>query len=118
MNYLALHTISTDTAQPDITETESDAWDEVIELIFDDKTKQFAEILKRKGIQPGEPGYEVTDDNGEVIATIELAWPELKIGFLAEEQQDDKEKLENSGWTIIDDAESVDLSIFGGDTNE
>ena len=118
MNYLALNAVIEEISHNEIPKEESDAWDEVIELIFDEQAKQLAVYLKNQGILPGEPGYEVVNENDEVIATVELAWPDLKIGFLAIEQQEDKEKLKKMGWTIIESVDSVDLSIFGGETNE
>ena len=30
-------------------------------------------------------GFEVEGTDGEVLATVEIAWPDLKIGFLTEE---------------------------------
>ena len=108
MYYLALSTINQEDTRPDLTIGMSDPWDEIINLLFDDKAKEFASKLKDKGIKPGEPGYELADESGEVLATIELAWPDKKIGFLTEEQCEDKDKLQALGWRIIDTADNID----------
>ena len=47
---------------------------------------------------------------------MEIAWPDLKIGFLTGEQLEDKERLEAEGWQIIDLLNLNDMkSAFGGD---
>ena len=118
MSYLSLNTTTSADTRPDLTETVSDPWSETIELLFDDEAKRLVETLRGLGVKPDEVGYELTDDTGEVIATVELAWPERKVGYLVEEQLDDKDKLTALGWTIIDDVDHVDSTIFGGVTNE
>lgn len=40
-------------------------------------------------------GYEVEGDDGEVVATVEIAWPDRRVGFMTAQQAEDKEKLEN-----------------------
>lgn len=110
------------------------AWEAIRELLFDDESKAFVDTVKRLAIPvPSEDdiGYEVEGDDGEVVATVEIAWPDNKIGFITEEQIGDKEKLETMGWKIIglfDAADAVNLfcqsvqeslpvadSIIGGD---
>ena len=54
-------------------------------------------------------------NDGEGIATVEIAWPEHKVGFLTAEQLEDKEKLEQDGWKIVDLITLSDvLQVFGG----
>ncbi len=53
-----------------------------------------------------------------MVATVEIAWPDKRIGFMTAEQAEDKEKLEKLGWRILSllDAADVDIaSYFGGD---
>ncbi len=118
MTYLALNTTIASDNQSDPAVPVSDPWSETIELLFDDEARKLAEMLRDRGVSPGEAGYELADDSGEVLATIELAWPDLKIGYLTDDQVKDKEKLEKLGWNIIEDIGSVDSSLFGGATNE
>ena len=85
---------------------------------FDEDAKAFAEIAKDNGIPaPNEDciGYELERNDGEVIATVEIAWPERKIGFLTVEQLGDKSKLEDLGWRIVSLMDSDMANIFGGD---
>ena len=80
-----------------------DAWNAIKELLFDDDAKAFVEIAKDAGVPaPDEDniGYEVEGDDGEVVATVEIAWPDRRIGFMTAEQAEDKEKLEKLGWRI------------------
>lgn len=98
-----------------------DAWNAIKELLFDDDAKAFVEIAKDAGVPaPDEDniGYEVEGDDGEVVATVEIAWPDRRIGFMTAEQAEDKEKLEKLGWRILNllDAANMDVaSYFGGD---
>ena len=122
MDYLALpaslNAVS-DLATP-IAATD-DAWDAIKKILFDDDAKAFADFAKEAGVPaPNEDhiGYEVEGDDGEVIATVEIAWPDKHVGFMTADQADDKEKLENMGWKILNllDAADIDAaSLFGGD---
>lgn len=108
-----------DTAAP-VTAVD-DAWNAIEELLFDDDAKAFVEFAKDASAPaPDEDdiGYEVEGDDGEVVATVEIAWPDKRIGFMTAEQAEDKEKLEKLGWRILSllDAADVDIaSYFGGD---
>ena len=88
---------------------------------FDDDAKAFVEIAKDAGVPaPDEDniGYEVEGGDGEVVAAVEIAWPDRRIGFMTAEQAEDKEKLEKLGWRILNllDAANMDVaSYFGGD---
>lgn len=97
----------------------SAAWKGIKELLFDDDAKSFAEAAANAGLpapQDDHIGYEVEGDDGEVIATVEIAWPDQKLGFLTVEQLDDKEKLEKCGWKIVDMLSlSEAVQIFGGE---
>ena len=97
-----------------------EGWAAILKLLFDDEAKAFAETARDEGIPAASEdniGYEVEGSDGEVIATVEIAWPDLKIGFLTEEQLEDKEKLESEGWKIIDLLNLNDMkSAFGGES--
>ena len=98
-----------------------DAWNEIRELLFDDEAKEFVDLAKSVGIpapSDDDIGYEVEGDDGEVIATVEIAWPAKRIGFMTSEQAVDRERLERLGWKILNsiDAANIDVvSLFGGD---
>jgi len=97
------------------------AWNEIRELLFDDEAKEFVDYAKSVGIPaPSDDyiGYEVEGDDGEVIATVEIAWPAKRIGFMTTEQVVDRERLERLGWKILNSIDAVNIdvgSLFGGD---
>ena len=63
-------------------------------------------------------GYEVEGDDGEVVATVEIAWPDRKIGYLTTDQLEDKEILEDSGWKILSITDLADeVNFFEGGDN-
>jgi DEAD/DEAH box helicase domain-containing protein len=77
------------------------------------------EIAKTSNIPvPNEEniGYEVIGDDQEVIATIEIAWPDKKIGFMTTDQLEDKAMLEANGWKIINLLDAAKINtLFGGE---
>ena len=89
-----------------------EAWRDIREMLFDEDAINLADVLEEKGIEaPDEAGYELTDETGEVIAEIELAWVSKKIGFMTESQQTDRDKAEQFGWRIFISTDEID-SVF------
>ena len=122
MDYLALPVVGEATDDSIISMSAGDdTWNAIKELLFDDDAKAFVELAKDAGVPaPDEDnvGYEVEGDDGEVVATVEIAWPDRRVGFMTAEQAEDKEKLEKLGWRILSllDAADIDTeSYFGGD---
>lgn len=121
MDYLSLPIASADVtlSTGDDFQGVDEDWDAIMELLFDEDAKVFALQAKDEGVQaPNENdiGYEVEGDDGEVIATIEIAWPEQKVGYMTVDQLDDKEMMESMGWHIIDLLSITDaVKYFGGD---
>ena len=99
--------------------TSDEGWAAILELLFDDAAKAFAQVARDEGIPAASEdniGYEVEGTDGEVLATVEIAWPDLKIGFLTEAQMEDKDKLVEAGWRIVDLLNLNDMkSAFGGE---
>ncbi len=120
--YLALPVPSADTEMdtPLIEATVGNGWQAIREILFDEESKSFSALAASAGIPAPEEdhvGYEVEGKNGAVIATIELAWPEKKIGFMTEEQLADREKVEALGWRIVSSSAITDgsaMQLFGG----
>ena len=108
MEYLHLpYEASEDIAAGDTTENSAAeaSWIALKDYLFGDEEKKFAAAAAAAGIPaPSENGfgYEVEGTKGEVIAEVAIAWPDHKIGFLTEDQLDDREVLEQNGWKIID----------------
>lgn len=121
MDYLALPAVCVDSDVAAMMSEVDDAWSAIKELLFDDDAKKFVELAKDADVPaPDEDnvGYEVEGDDGDVIATVEIAWPDRKVGFMTAEQTVDKEKLEQVGWKILNlfDVADIDTaSYFGGD---
>lgn len=116
MTYLSLNTPTAAVTTPEYTEPEKDAWADVVEMLFDDETKKAANKLKEHGITaPDEVGYELADASGEVLATIEMAWTDIKVAYLTVDQLDDKDTIIGLGWAVIEDIDSIDMALFGGD---
>lgn len=120
MDYVALPTISDDY----VSHTDEGAissWDNIKSLLFDDDSKVFVDIISDilSGADiPNEDdiGYEVEGENGEVIATIEIAWPSRKIGFMTADQMEDKEAVEAVGWKILSVMDAAGIAdFFGGE---
>ena len=92
-----------------------------IEQIAAAKIESVLALAQSKPRRPGHKpvddiGLEVEGDNGEVIATVEIAWPDHKIGFMTKEQLKDKEMLEQKGWRFLDTFNVAEAkSWFGGE---
>ena len=122
MDYLALPVSVNAVSNPVASVNGVDgAWDAIRKLLFDDDAKAFVELAKDAGVPaPAEDdiGYEVEGDDGEIVATVEIAWPDRRIGFMTVEQTEDKEKLEKLGWKILNLIDVADIdtaNLFGGD---
>ena len=90
-------------------------WDEIRELLFDDEAKRMAELLIERGVAaPNEAGYEIAGTTGEVVAELEFAWVDRKIGYMTEEQRSEISKAESAGWKIISSEDQIE-SVFGED---
>ena len=115
--YVALPYGQSDTVAEDTAPAQraSEGWAEIRELLFDEETVKIADSLEEKGIAaPEEAGYELTDDSGEVIAEIELAWIKKKIGYMTTDQQVDRDKAMNAGWKIFTTADDIDTVFEEG----
>lgn len=116
-DYHELPLIANEESIEDDMQNETSAWEKIKELLFDDDSKAFVEIAKTSNIPvPNEEniGYEVVGDDQEVIATIEIAWPDKKIGFMTTDQLEDKNKLEAKGWKIINLLDTANINAFFG----
>ena len=93
----------------------TDGWREIRDCLFDDEVIQIANVLAGNGVPaPDEAGFELADEDGEVLAMFELAWINRKAGFMTEEQQTDREKAEAAGWKVFTTQEEIEAE-FGGD---
>ena len=116
MVYLALPTACETSSS--VSECLDEGWDAVLESLFDEASKTFAKAAKEAGIPaPSEDdiGYEVFVNKKATDIIIEIAWPEIKVGYLTDEQAGNQETLEKDGWIIIDLMNIKDVKkMFGG----
>ena len=126
MDYLILPIPTSDDSISDtVKEETTDGWSELMRLemaqLFEEETLAFIYMAKDAKIPaPTEDGigYEVEGDDGEVVATVEIAWPDRKIGYLTTDQLEDKEILEDSGWKILSITDLADeVNFFEGGDN-
>jgi DEAD/DEAH box helicase domain-containing protein len=67
---------------------------------------------------PPEIYFEIADARGDLLAQLDLAWPESRVGVMEEEAPRDRAALEDAGWRVFGaEASAADLihAIRGGD---
>ena len=75
-------------------------WIELKELT-DENLHCLLDTLKENEWPVPEAGYELEGTNGEVIGSAELAWEELKLAFLAEEELEYEQHFTEVGWKTL-----------------
>lgn len=88
-------------------------WAEVEALLqySDEDVNEFAEKAKDHEFDPPIVDYEVMDGI-KVIGSLELAWPEQKVGYITDEQIDIRDALEEAGWQIFDKNSEFDETVW------
>ena len=72
--------------------------DQLLEII-DEDCRRIVEKFVEKGIrQPDYIGFELTNDQGQVIAEAEVAWHQEMVALLRTDQQEFKEIFDAAGW--------------------
>ena len=72
-------------------------WEELKEMV-DGTLHGILDQLKENDWSVPEAGYELEGTKGEVVACAELAWENLKIAFLLEEELGYKNQFKEVGW--------------------
>ena len=80
---------------------------ETIKSVTDQSLHPFLSLLVEKGLILPEPGFELCDELGAVIASAELGWKDLKVAFLVDEELEFKNLFEENGWQVVRIAEVV-----------
>lgn len=100
--------VKAETAKP----ADADEWAEIKELT-DATLHGLIDLLSENGWAVPEPGYELAEDSGKIIAEAELAWPDLKIALLRPEHMPTMKCFSDAGWRIIEiDAALADTAAF------
>jgi DEAD/DEAH box helicase domain-containing protein len=80
-------------------EPEQESWHEIREIT--DKTLHgLLDMLRNNDWPVPEAGYELQNSEGEIIASAELAWEELKIAFLLDEELEFESRFVNAQWKV------------------
>ena len=60
-------------------------------------------------------GYDLLNDRGTIIAEADLAWATTKLCILNQRQEQNSEKFETAGWTVLNARvlNASDLNIIG-----
>lgn len=90
-------------------------WDDIYGLLFDKEAKHFAGRAKNLKISaPDEIGYDLVNDIGEVVATVEMAWTDVKVAYMTIDQLEYRSLLEKLGWVVLNEKSEINTAIFGG----
>lgn len=95
-------------------------WKDIMEDFLDDMAKTCATEMMNNGIPaPSVVGFELEDDNiGAGIAEAEMAWEVKKVVWLLPDQEKFKDIFISHGWNVFVHTDKVDLTLFGGVSNE
>ena len=77
----------------------------VVRAFFDDSVKSIYEMIIEDSKALPEVGYELSNESFEVVAELELAWPDEKVGVYIEPPERNVD-----GWTLFS-AEDVSLDL-------
>ena len=80
--------------------TVTDDWDEAKELC-ETEIHTLLDQLAKNGWSVPEIGYELVNDQNEIVASSELGWADKKIAFLREDELDYATAFEKSGWKVF-----------------
>jgi hypothetical protein len=75
----------------------SQDWDDAL-AFADTSYHGLLDLYRKKNMAVPEIGYEVTDKDNSVVATVELAWPKSKRAII--HQSTDIPNLEKAGWVV------------------
>ena len=81
-------------------EPAQEKWNEIKE-VTDEKFHGLLDLLQENGWPLPEAGYELEGESGEIIASAELGWEELKIAFLTDEEIEYQNQFVDFGWKVI-----------------
>jgi DEAD/DEAH box helicase domain-containing protein len=84
-----------------------EAWNEVKEMAAE-TLYGLLDTLSEQDWPLPEAGFELADSHGEIIASAELAWEELKIAFLRKDELDCQDTFELAGWRVYSLAAVLD----------
>ena len=97
------------TAQPvaaEVVTEAGDGWD-AVKVMTGRELHPLLDRLAEAGWPAPEPGFELADETGEIVAQAELAWQEMKVAFLQQGELEHVDAFEAAGWRPLPLAEVV-----------
>ena len=73
-------------------------WEENKEYVDEIMNNLIKALVENNVDNPDEIGYELINEDEEVIALCEIAWINKKVAILTEEQEEFKETFNSNGW--------------------
>jgi len=90
-------------------------WGEVLKYsLFGDEVQK----LQQTGVPCPRSGHELQDDAGEIIAELELAWPDLRVGLLADPDAEIQATLDDLGWSVWVGLDQQTIQAVAGRLNK
>jgi len=88
--------------EPELPEESGQSWKEISELMLHPEERApLLEKLRLEGWEPPEVGFDLTDENGLILAQAELAWKDRRVVFLEDQEKDQAPIFEEAGWKIL-----------------
>ena len=99
-----------------LSEDTENIWNDVFEELAysDDSAIAVVKYAQENNYEKPVIGFEPVDGSGRVIGTIEVAWPDSMVGFIVEDQEENKDDFVSVGWTIISEKEELKEVLGGG----
>ena len=72
----------------------------LMELVAPEMRDVCRKVAERGKALP-EAGFELTSEEGEIVATAELAWPACRLAVLLEHEADGANRFETAGWRVF-----------------
>lgn len=98
--YDELVTVERIPEKPGATPSLSEEWREVKKLV-DPEVHGLIDQVAANGCPVPEPGFELMAGTGEIVASAELAWEEMKVALLREDETGYRALFEGAGWTVF-----------------
>ena len=82
--------------------------------VLDAGARQIVMAADQADVELPEAGFEIADDQGEIVAVAELAWPDARVCVLTKAQLEYAEAARAVGWLIwlVDDAAADPHELF------
>ena len=96
---------------------QTDDWADVFEELeySDESAVEIVKIAQKNNFEKPVIGLETADESDRVSGTVEVAWPDKKVCFITEEQEEYREMLESSGWRIVSNEDELKEAFCGGE---